>query len=104
METTFGVINLALLDGQPRVLPLKDSMQAFIDHRVSIVRRRTVFDLKKARQRLHIVEGLITAVDHLDDVIRLIPRPRDAYEAQAGLMKRYLLSENQPKPNLAMTL
>src|SRR5439155_1280822 len=104
METTFGVINLALLDGQPRVLPLKDSMQAFIDHRVIIVRRRTEFDLKKARERLHIVEGLITAVDHLDDVIRLIRRARDADEAQAGLMNRYLLSENQAKAILAMTL
>src|SRR3989441_1027204 len=104
METTFGVINLALLDGQPRVLPLKDSMQAFIDHRVMIVRRRTEFDLKKARERLHIVEGLITAVDHLDDVIRLIRRARDADEAQAGLMNRYLLSENQAKAILAMTL
>ncbi len=104
METTFGVINLALLDGQPRVLPLKDSMQAFIDHRVTIVRRRTEFDLKKARERLHIVEGLITAVDHLDDVIRLIRRARDADEAQAGLMNRYLLSENQAKAILAMTL
>src|SRR5437870_4068402 len=57
METTFGVINLALLDGQPRVLPLKDSMQAFIDHRVMIVRRRTEFDLKKARERLHILKA-----------------------------------------------
>src|SRR6266704_194680 len=104
METTFGVINLALLEGQPRVLPIKDSMQAFIDHRVSIVRRRTEFDLKKARERLHIVEGLITAVDHLDDVIRLIRRARDADEAQAGLMNRYLLSENQAKAILAMTL
>src|SRR3989454_171947 len=104
METTFGVINLALLEGQPRVLPLKDSMQAFIDHRVIIVRRRTEFDLRKARERLHIVEGLITAVDHLDDVIRLIRRARDADEAQAGLMNRYLLSENQAKAILAMTL
>src|SRR3989441_891409 len=104
METTFGVINLALLDGQPRVLPLKDSMQAFIDHRVIIVRRRTEFDLKKARERLHIVEGLITAVDHLDDVIRLIRRARDADEAQSGLMNRYLLSENQVRAILAMTL
>src|SRR6266851_5944896 len=104
METTFGVINLALLDGQPRVLPLKDSMQAFIDHRVIIVRRRTEFDLKKARERLHIVEGLITAVDHLDEVIRLIRRARDADEAQAGLMNRYLLSESQAKAILAMTL
>src|SRR5205809_4697113 len=104
METTFGVINLALLEGQPRVLPLKDSMQAFIDHRVSIVRRRTEFDLRKARERLHIVEGLITAVDHLDEVIRLIRRARDADEAQAGLMNRYLLSENQAKAILGMTL
>jgi DNA gyrase subunit A len=104
METTFGVINLALLDGQPKVLPLKESMQAFIDHRVVIVRRRTEFDLKKARERLHIVEGLITAVDHLDEVIRLIRRARDADEAQAGLINRYLLSENQAKAILAMTL
>src|SRR3989475_1169792 len=104
METTFGVINLALLEGQPRVLPIKDSMQAFIDHRVIIVRRRTEVDLTKARERLHIVEGLITAVDHLDDVIRLIRRARDADEAQAGLMNRYLLSENQAKAILAMTL
>jgi DNA gyrase subunit A len=104
METTFGVINLALLDGQPKVLPLKESMQAFIDHRVIIVRRRTEFDLKKARERLHIVEGLITAVDHLDEVIRLIRRARDADEAQAGLINRYLLSENQAKAILAMTL
>lgn len=104
MQTTFGVINLALLDGQPRVLPLRDSLQAFIDHRVIIVRRRTEFDLKKARERLHIVEGLITAVDHLDEVIRLIRRSRDADEAQAGLMSRYLLSEDQSKAILAMTL
>jgi DNA gyrase subunit A len=104
METTFGVINLALLDGQPRVLSLKESMQAFIDHRVVIVRRRTEFDLKKARERLHIVEGLITAVDHLDEVIRLIRRARDADEAQAGLINRYLLSENQAKAILSMTL
>jgi len=104
METTFGVINLALLDGQPKVLPLKESMQAFIDHRVVVVRRRTEFDLRKARERLHIVEGLITAVDHLDEVIRLIRRSRDADEAQAGLMNRYLLSENQAKAILGMTL
>src|SRR5436853_7724543 len=104
METTFGVINLALLDGQPRVLPLKESMQAFIDHRVVVVRRRTEFDIKKARERLHIVEGLITAVDHVAEVIRLIRRARDADEAQAGLINRYLLSENQAKAILAMTL
>src|SRR5207249_3223614 len=72
--------------------------------RVVVVRRRTEFDLRKARERLHIVEGLITAVDHLDEVIRLIRRARDADEAQAGLMNRYLLSENQAKAILGMTL
>src|SRR3989442_12155615 len=79
-------------------------MQAVIVHRAIIVRRRTEFDLKKARERLHIGEGLITAVDHLDDVIRLIRRARDADEAQAGLMNRYLLSENQAKDMLPVTV
>ena len=104
METTFGVINLALVDGAPRVLPLKDALQAYVDHRLEVVRRRTEFDLKKARERLHIVEGLITAVDHLDEVIRLIRHAHDAPEAQAGLMTRYLLSEDQAKAILAMAL
>ncbi|HLB67405.1 MAG TPA: DNA gyrase subunit A [Thermoplasmata archaeon] len=104
METTFGVINLALVDGQPRVLPLKDTLQLYIDHRVAVVRRRTEFDMRKAREREHIVEGLITAVDHLDEVIRLIRRSADSAEAQAGLMNRYLLSEEQAKAVLAMTL
>src|SRR5216110_2168009 len=104
MEQTFGVINLALVDGEPKVLTLKEVLQSHVDHRVMIVRRRTEFDLRKARERLHIVEGLITAVDHLDEVIRLIRRARDADEAQAGLMNRYLLSENQAKAILGMTL
>jgi len=104
METTFGTINLALVDGQPRVLPLRDTMQAYLDHRVIVVRRRTEFELRKARERLHIVEGLITAVDHIDEVIRLIRHARDVAEAQRGLMNRYLLSEEQVKAILAMTL
>src|SRR5881398_2499932 len=104
MEQTFGVINLALVGGEPKVLTLKEVLQSHVDHRVMIVRRRTEFDLRKARERLHIVEGLITAVDHLDEVIRLIRRARGADEAQAGLMNRYLLSENQAKAILAMTL
>src|SRR5256886_9657275 len=78
METTFGVINLPLLDGQPKVLPLKESMQAFIDHRVVVVRRRTEFDLRKARERLHIGEGLITAVGHPAEVRRRSRRSRYA--------------------------
>ncbi|HKZ99779.1 MAG TPA: DNA gyrase subunit A [Thermoplasmata archaeon] len=104
METTFGVINLALVDGAPKVLTLKETLQAYLDHRLEIVRRRTEFDLRKAREREHIVEGLITAVDHIDEVIRLIRHARDADEAQGGLMTRYLLSEAQGKAILAMTL
>lgn len=104
METTFGVINLALVDGAPKVLSIKEMLQAYVDHRVEIVRRRTEFDLKKARAREHIVEGLITAIDHIDEVIRLIRHARDADEAQGSLMTRYLLSEAQAKAILAMTL
>ena len=104
METTFGVINLALVDGKPRYLPLKEELQCYIDHRIQVVRRRTEFDLRKARERLHIVEGLITAVDHIDEVIRLIRHSQTVEEAQNGLMNRYLLSEAQAKAILAMTL
>src|SRR5512136_522399 len=104
METTFGVINLALVDGRPKLLPLKEELQVYIDHRVQIVRRRTEFDLRKARERLHIVEGLITAVDHIDEVIRLIRHSQTVEEARAGLMSRYLLSEAQANAILSMTL
>ena len=104
MESTFGVINLALVDSKPMYLSLKEELQAYLDHRITIVRRRTEFDLRKAQERLHIVEGLITAVDHLDEVIRLIRHSQTVEEAQAGLMSRYLLSEAQARAILAMTL
>ena len=104
METTFGVINLALVDGKPKYLALKEELQVYIDHRVLMVRRRTEFDLRRARERLHIVEGLITAVDHLDEVIRLIRHSQTVDEARSGLMSRYLLSEAQANAILAMTL
>src|SRR2546427_6822084 len=104
MEQTFGVINLALVDGQPRVLSLKEGLQSYLDYRITIIRRRTEYDLRKARERAHIVEGLITAVDHLDEVIRLIRRARDAAAAESGLINRYLLSELQAKAILAMAL
>ncbi|MGI0148944.1 MAG: DNA gyrase subunit A, partial [Thermoplasmata archaeon] len=76
MDSTFGINSLALVDGQPKLLGLKPLLQSYVDHRVDIVRRRTQFDLTKARQREHIVEGLLTAIDHLDDVIRIIRRAR----------------------------
>src|SRR2546427_3276916 len=104
MDSTFGIINLALVDGQPRVLGLKDLLQSYVDYRVAVVRARTQFDLTKARQREHIVEGLLTAIDHLDDVIRIIRRARDPEDAAGQLRTRYLLSEDQAKAILDMSL
>jgi DNA gyrase subunit A len=104
MEATFGVINLALVNGEPKVLTLRETLQSYVDYREQVVRRRTQFDLTKAQQREHIVEGLITAVDHLDEVVRLIRRSRDADEARSGLMNRFLLSEEQSKAILELRL
>src|SRR2546427_8646903 len=104
MDSTFGIINLALVDGQPRVLGLKDLLQSYVDYRVEVVRARTQFDLTKARQREHIVEGLLTAIDHLDDVIRIVRRARDAEDAAGQLRTRYLPSDDQTKALLDMSL
>ncbi|HEV8594002.1 MAG TPA: DNA gyrase subunit A [Thermoplasmata archaeon] len=104
LQSTFGMINLALVEGQPKVLPLKDTLLEYVRYRQVVVRRRTQFDLNKARARLHIVEGLITAVDHLDDVIALIRRSREPEDARQGLMTRYLLSEDQAKAVLDLRL
>ncbi|HYS72258.1 MAG TPA: DNA gyrase subunit A, partial [Thermoplasmata archaeon] len=104
MDSTFGIIYLALVDGRPKVLPLRETLQLYVDYRVEVVRRRTQFDLTKARQRDHIVEGLLTAIDHLDEVIRIIRRAQDGADAQGQLMTRYLLSEDQSKAILDMSL
>jgi len=104
LQSTFGMINLALVDGQPRELPLKDTLSEYVRYRRAVVRRRTQFDLNKARARLHVVEGLITAVDHLDEVITLIRRSHEVEDAKQGLMRRYLLSEEQVKAILDMRL
>src|SRR5437867_11465118 len=104
MDSTFGIINLALVGGEPKVLGLRDLLQSHMDYRIEVVRRRTQYDLGKARQREHIVEGLLTAIDHLDDVIRIIRRARDGEDASTQLGTRYLLSEDQTKAILDMSL
>ncbi len=104
MDSTFGIINLALVNGEPKVLGLRETLQLHIDYRTDVVRRRTQYDLTKARQREHIVEGLLTAIDHLDEVIRIIRRAQDGGDAQTQLMTRYLLSEEQSKAILDMSL
>ena len=104
MEVTFGIINLALVDGRPRVLDLKQLMFQYILHRKEIIRRRTVFDLEKAKQRAHILEGLKIALKFLDQIIKLIKTSKTAPLAKEALMKNYDLSEPQAQAILEMQL
>ncbi len=104
METTFGVILLALVDGRPRVLGLKALLQAFVDHRKEIVTRRTKFELARAQERAHILEGLKKALAHLDAVIKTIKQSKSPQEARASLVKKFDLSEKQSQAILEMQL
>lgn len=104
MQTTFSIIMLALVAGEPRLLSLKQSMRVYLEHRLEIVRRRSQYDLEKARQRAHILEGLRVALRNLDEVINLIRNAPDAETAQTRLMKRYRLSEIQAQAILDMPL
>lgn len=104
MQTTFGIINLALVDNQPVVLSLKEMLDYFIEHRFDVVQRRTKYALEQAKKRAHILEGLITAIDNLDDVITLIRKSKQREEARDALVKRFLLTEIQAKAILEMQL
>ncbi|HEX2863943.1 MAG TPA: DNA gyrase subunit A, partial [Deinococcales bacterium] len=104
LQTSFNIINLAIVDGQPRVLPLKEAMRLFLAHRRDVVTRRTQYDLRKARERAHVLEGLLIAQDNLDEVIALIRASRAAAEAKDALMARFGLSEIQAQAILDMRL
>jgi len=104
METTFGIIMLALVNNQPRVLKLKELLKYFLQHRKDVVLRRTRFELRKAEERAHILEGLKIALDHLDEIIALIRRSKNPEEARTGLMTDYPLSEIQAQAILDMKL
>ncbi len=104
MKTSFGIINLALVDGQPRVLPLPSLLREFVRFRREVVTRRTIFELKKARERAHILEGLKIAIDNLDAVIKLIRASKGPQEARAGLVKNFDLSDIQAQAILEMRL
>jgi len=104
METTFGIIMLALVGGQPHVLGLKKVLHYFIQHRRDVVLRRTRFELRKAEEKAHILEGLKIALDHLDEIIALIRASNGPAEAKAGLMSNYPLSEIQAQAILEMRL
>ncbi len=104
MESTFGVIMLSLVDGRPRILGLKQLLQVFIDHRREIVTRRTKFELAKAKERAHILEGLRKALSHLDAIIKLIKSSKSPAEAREGLVRKFDFTERQAQAILEMQL
>jgi DNA gyrase subunit A len=95
MEETFGINNVALVDGQPRTLGLRDLLQVYVDHRIDVVRRRSLFRRKKREDRLHLVDGLVIALLNIDDVIHVIRDSDDSAEAKTRLMSTFELSEIQ---------
>ncbi len=104
LQTSYGVNNIALVNGRPVVLNLKDMLVEFIKFRLEVIVRRTKFDLRKAEERAHILEGLLIALDHLDEVIKLIRASKTVEEARTGLMEKFELSEIQAKAILEMRL
>lgn len=104
LQVTFGVILLALVDGRPMILTLKQIMEKYIKHRNEVVVRRTKYDLNEAEKRAHILEGYIIALDNIDEVIELIKKSKDVETAKNGLMRKFKLSEIQAKAILDMRL
>ncbi|GEM87519.1 DNA gyrase subunit A [Meiothermus granaticius] len=104
LQTTFSVNMLAIVNGEPKVLSLPQMMRHYLDHRALVVRRRTEYELRKARERAHILEGLLIALDHIDEVIALIRASQDAAEARLGLINRFALTEIQAQAILDMRL
>ena len=104
LQSSFSVNNIALVNGRPQTLNLKQLLEAFVDHRHEVVIRRTRFDLAKAEERAHILEGLIIASDHIDEVVKLIRSSRTREEAKTRLMERFSLSEKQAQAIVDMRL
>jgi DNA gyrase subunit A len=104
LQSTFGVQMLALVDGEPRTLPLKKALQIFIEHRQTVIVRRSNFELAKARARLHILDGYLVALKHLDAVIKTIRQSRDVDTAKTNLVQQFSLSELQAQAILDMQL
>ena len=104
LQSTFGIINLALVNGRPQCLTLRDLIHYFVEHRVEVVTRRTRYDLRKAEERAHILEGLIIALANIDEVVALIKASKDVAQAREKLQERFLLSEAQSKAIVEMQL
>ncbi|MGH9404467.1 MAG: DNA gyrase subunit A [Terriglobia bacterium] len=104
LQETFGMILLAIVNGQPRTLPLSEALQLFIDHRVTVVRRRTAYDLRKAQERAHILEGFLKALGLLDAIIKLIRASKAPKEARDGLIAQFEFTERQAQAILELQL
>lgn len=104
MQSTFSLIMLALVDGEPRTLSLKKALHVYLEHRMEVIRRRSEYDLRQAEERAHILEGYLVALKNLDEVIALIRRAPDVPKARARLMKKFKLSEVQARAILDMQL
>jgi DNA gyrase subunit A len=104
LQENFGMIMLAIVNGQPRTLSLIEALQLFIDHRVNVVRRRTAYDLRKAQERAHILEGFLKALQHLDAIIKLIRASKTPPEARQALIARFEFTERQAQAILELQL
>ena len=104
LQSTFGCIMLAIVNGEPKILTLKEMLQHYINHQVDVITRRTIYDLRKAQERAHILEGLKIAIDNIDEVIAIIRRSKDQATAKVGLMERFGLDEIQAQAIVQMRL
>lgn len=104
LQSTFAINNVLIVGRSPRLLPLADTMRHYLDHRADVIQRRTEYELRKARERAHVLEGYLIALDNLDEVIALIRRSPDGPAARTGLMERFGLSEAQAQAVLDMRL
>ena len=104
MQSTFSIILLALVDGEPRMLSLKQALRVYLEHRLTVIRRRAEYDLDKAKQRAHILEGYLVALKNLDEIVKLIRNAPDVDSARQKLMKKYKLTEIQANAILDMQL
>jgi DNA gyrase subunit A len=104
LQTTFGILNLAIVEGEPKILALKEILQYYIQYRIEVITNRTTYELNKAKDKMHILEGFIIALNNIDEVIRIIRKSKQVDEAKENLMKKFDFSEIQTKAILDMRL
>ena len=104
LHTTFGILNLAIVEGEPKILALKEILQYYIQYRIEVITNRTTYELNKAKDKMHILEGFIIALNNIDEVIRIIRKSKQVDEAKENLMKKFDFSEIQTKAILDMRL